>query len=99
VIAHGNRAIFDAAHEQSDLVETVLDVDDHVTNVRLDERRFYSISTMTRLQEIQEYGPAWSRSLKAKVAAICGSYRASLASNSATTASKLSSKPSRGAVA
>jgi hypothetical protein len=37
-------------------LKTVLDADYHVANVRLDERRFYSISTTTRVQEIEDYG-------------------------------------------
>jgi len=37
-------------------LKTVLDADYQVTNVRLDDRRFYSISTTTRVQEIEEYG-------------------------------------------
>ena len=37
------------------LLKTVLDADYQVSNVRLDGRRFYSISTTTRVQEIDEY--------------------------------------------
>jgi hypothetical protein len=37
-------------------LKTMLDADYKSTNVRLDERRFYSISRSTRLQEIQDYG-------------------------------------------
>ena len=36
------------------LLKTVLDADYQVTNVRLDDRRFYSISRATRMQEIDE---------------------------------------------
>jgi hypothetical protein len=36
--------------------KTALDADYEVTNVRLDDRRFYSISKTTRVQEIEEYG-------------------------------------------
>jgi hypothetical protein len=39
-------------------MKTALDADYRVTNVRLDDRRFYSISTTTRIQEIEEYGQA-----------------------------------------
>jgi hypothetical protein len=38
------------------LLKTVLDADYQVTNVRLDDHRFYSISKATRVQEIEEYG-------------------------------------------
>jgi len=38
------------------LLKTALDADYEVTNVRLDDRRFYSISRTTRVQEIEEYG-------------------------------------------
>jgi len=38
------------------LSKTALDADYEVTNVRLDDRRFYSISKTTRVQEIEEYG-------------------------------------------
>ena len=37
-------------------LKTVLDADYQVTNVRLDDRRFYSISMTTGVQEIEEYG-------------------------------------------
>jgi hypothetical protein len=37
-------------------LKTVLDADYQVTNVRLNDRRFYSTSTTTRVQEIEEYG-------------------------------------------
>jgi hypothetical protein len=37
-------------------LKNVLAADYQVTNVRLDERRSYSISTTTRVQEIEEYG-------------------------------------------
>jgi hypothetical protein len=42
-----NRALF---------VKTTLDADYQATNVRLDRRRFYSISKSTRVQEIEDYG-------------------------------------------
>jgi hypothetical protein len=35
---------------------TALEADYEVTNVRLDDRRFYSISKTTRVQEVDEYG-------------------------------------------
>ena len=38
------------------LLKTALDADYEVTNVRLDDRRFYSISRTTRVQEIEDYG-------------------------------------------
>jgi hypothetical protein len=38
------------------LSKTALDADYEVTNVRLDDHRFYSISKTTRVQEIEEYG-------------------------------------------
>jgi len=37
-------------------LKTMLDADYQSTNVRLDERRFYSVSKSTRIQEIQDYG-------------------------------------------
>ena len=37
-------------------LKTMLDADYRSTNVRLDERRFYSVSKSTRVQEIQDYG-------------------------------------------
>jgi hypothetical protein len=37
---------------------TTLDADYWATNVRLDERRFYSVSQSTRVQEIEDYGEA-----------------------------------------
>ncbi len=37
-------------------LKTMLDADYQSTNVRLDERRFYSVSRTTRVQEIQDYG-------------------------------------------
>lgn len=37
-------------------LKTMLDADYQATNVRLDERRFYSVSKSTRVQEIQDYG-------------------------------------------
>jgi len=37
-------------------LKTMLDADYQSTNVRLDERRFYSVSRSTRVQEIQDYG-------------------------------------------
>ena len=37
-------------------LKTALDADYQTTNVRLDERRFYSVSRTTRVQEIQDYG-------------------------------------------
>ena len=46
---------------QAFFLKTVLDADYEVTNVRLDDRRFYSISTTTRLQEIEEYGQPGER--------------------------------------
>ena len=42
-----NRAFF---------LKTALDTDCQATNVRLDERRFYSVSRTTRVQEIEDYG-------------------------------------------
>jgi hypothetical protein len=42
-----NRAFF---------LKTALDADYHATNMRLDDRRFYSISRTTRVQEVEEYG-------------------------------------------
>jgi hypothetical protein len=36
-------------------LKTMLDADYQSTNVRLEERRFYSVSRSTRLQEIQDY--------------------------------------------
>jgi hypothetical protein len=42
-----NRAFF---------LKTALDADYQATNVRLDDRRFYSISRTTRLQEVEDYG-------------------------------------------
>ncbi len=42
-----NRAFF---------LKTMLDADYQSTNVRLDERRFYSVSRTTRVQEIEDYG-------------------------------------------
>jgi len=36
--------------------KTALDADYEVTNVRLDDHRYYSISKTTRVQEIEEYG-------------------------------------------
>lgn len=38
------------------LLKTALDADYRTTNVRLDDRRFYSISRTTRVQEIEDYG-------------------------------------------
>jgi hypothetical protein len=37
-------------------LKTTLDADYQATNVRLDDRRFYSVSRSTRVQEIEEYG-------------------------------------------
>jgi hypothetical protein len=37
-------------------LKTALDTDCLVTNVRLDERRYYGISRTTRVQEVEEYG-------------------------------------------
>ena len=37
-------------------LKTMLDADYQSTNVRLDERRFYSVSKSMRIQEIQDYG-------------------------------------------
>jgi hypothetical protein len=37
-------------------LKTTLDADYHATNVRLDDRRFYSVSRSTRVQEVDEYG-------------------------------------------
>ena len=37
-------------------LKTMLDADYQSSNVRLDERRFYSVSRSTRVQEIQDYG-------------------------------------------
>jgi hypothetical protein len=42
-----NRALF---------LKTTLEADYQSTNVRLDERRFYSISRSTRVQQIEDYG-------------------------------------------
>jgi hypothetical protein len=39
-------------------LKTMLDTDYQSTTVRLDERRFYSVSRSTRVQEIQDYGRA-----------------------------------------
>jgi len=39
-------------------LKTTLDADYQATNVRVDERRFYSISKTTRVQEIEDYGQA-----------------------------------------
>jgi hypothetical protein len=36
-------------------LKTTLDADYQATNVRLDDRRFYSVSRTTRLQEIEDY--------------------------------------------
>ena len=36
--------------------KTALDADYHATNVRLDDRRWYRVSTTTRVQEIEEFG-------------------------------------------
>jgi hypothetical protein len=38
------------------LLRTMLDTDYQMTNVRLDERRFYGVSRTTRVQEVEEYG-------------------------------------------
>ncbi len=37
-------------------LKTTLDADYQATNVRLDDRRFYSVSRTTRVQEIENYG-------------------------------------------
>jgi hypothetical protein len=37
-------------------LQTALETDCQVTNVRLDDRRYYSISRTTRVQEVDEYG-------------------------------------------
>jgi hypothetical protein len=37
-------------------LKIMLDADYHSTNVRLADRRFYSVSKSTRVQEIQDYG-------------------------------------------
>jgi hypothetical protein len=37
-------------------LKTMLDADYQSTNVRMDERRFYSVSRTTRVQEIDDYG-------------------------------------------
>ena len=37
-------------------LNTTLDADYQATNVRLDDRRFYSVSRSTRMQEIEDYG-------------------------------------------
>src|SRR6266446_1699955 len=37
-------------------LKTTLDADYHATNVRLDDRHFYSVSRSTRVQEIDDYG-------------------------------------------
>jgi hypothetical protein len=37
-------------------VKSALDTDYQATNVRLDDRRFYSIARTTRVQEVEEYG-------------------------------------------
>jgi len=42
-----NRAFF---------LKTMLDADYHATNVRLDDRHFYSVSRSTRVQEVDDYG-------------------------------------------
>jgi hypothetical protein len=41
---------------QALFLKTALDTDCKVTNVRLDDHRFYSISKATRVQEVEEYG-------------------------------------------
>jgi hypothetical protein len=42
-------------------LKTVLDADYQSTNVRVDERRFYSVSQTTRVQEIEEFGESGER--------------------------------------
>lgn len=37
-------------------LKMALDADYYATNVRLDERRFYSVSKTTRIQEVEDYG-------------------------------------------
>lgn len=39
-------------------LKSALDADYQATNVRLDDRRFYSVSKTTRVQEIEDYGQA-----------------------------------------
>jgi|ERR1700733_3554052 len=41
---------------QAFFLKTALDTDCQASNVRLDDRRFYSISRTTRVQEVDEYG-------------------------------------------
>jgi len=49
-----NRALF---------LKMAVDADYQATNVRLDDRRFYSVSRTTRLQEIEDYGQPRERRL------------------------------------
>jgi hypothetical protein len=42
-------------------LKTALDADYHATNVRLNDRRFYSVSQTTRVQEIEDYGQPGER--------------------------------------
>jgi hypothetical protein len=49
---------------QAFLLKTALDADYHLTNVRLDDRRFYSVSRTTRVQEIEDYGRPTQRLLR-----------------------------------
>ncbi len=44
-------------------LKMAVDADYRATNVRLDDRRFYSIARTTRLQEIEDYGLAGERRL------------------------------------
>jgi len=41
---------------QAFVLKTALDTDCQASNVRLDDRRFYSVSRTTRVQEVDEYG-------------------------------------------
>ncbi len=44
-------------------LKTAVEADYHATNVRLDDRRFYSVSRTTRVQEVEDYGQPSERRL------------------------------------
>jgi hypothetical protein len=46
---------------QAFFLKTALDADYQATNMRLDDRRFYSIARTTRVQEVEQYGQPGQR--------------------------------------
>jgi hypothetical protein len=57
-VAHEDSTVYFSVQlmNKAFFLKTMLDADYQSTNVRLDERRFYSVSRSARIQEIQDYG-------------------------------------------